>query len=463
MSFIKKLFGSSNSHASELREKDDSPISRRGNEATATPLRPDLEVFFETKANMWHPETNPSGQFPLNMAENNLNWSMMQKKLVEVTKNVPMPKWVSGYTGMRGDSSFLEAMAQFMTDHLTHVKINPDHLASLAGATAIIELTAWILCDAGDVAVIPAPCYPVYTQDIFSKANVERFDLITHHHIEEITDGHPLNIHHLEKTHQELSAKGKRFKMLLITTPDNPTGHIYSEERLIEIAQWCKDRKIHLVVNELYGLSLIDTKHPKISNNYSQHIEFQSFARVMQNQKSDYLHLIYGLSKDFGMSGLRVGFLYSLNESLMKAFANISAPHLVSNYTQWVISEVFRDKRFIKKYIAKNQKKLTESCVIVSESLQKMNIPFVPPRGSLFVWLDMSEFLDANTSEAESELWLSLFNESGVLLTPGVGFGHTKHGQFRLVHPFVNKKTLKEAMKRMEEFVIKKRSGANIK
>jgi len=453
MSIIKKLFGKSESTSTKSPPIYGQSISQRGIEATLTPLRPDLNVFFSAKANIWHPNRNPDGQIPLNMAENNLNWSIMKKKIEEVAGSSKMADWVSGYTGMRGDNAFLEIMAQFLEDQLTHVKMNPDHLTALAGATAIIELTTWILCDAGDVAVIPAPSYPVYTQDIFNKAKVERYDLLTHHDIEEIIHTHPLSITHLNQTYNDLKSKGKKFNMLLLTSPDNPTGHIYSKEKLQQIAEWCITKRIHLVVNELYGLSLIDTKHADIAADYSQHIEFESFARIMNDKKSNYLHMIYGLSKDFGMSGFRVGFLYSLNESLMAAFENISAPHLVSNYAQWILSEVFQDKKFLTTFIKKNQKKLTESYAIVSQSLKKMNIPFVPPHGSLFVWLDMSEFLEEKTSQGESTLWQSLFDDTGILLTPGIGFGHSKMGQFRLVHPFVKKKVLKEAMKRLSEFV----------
>jgi len=147
-----------------------------------TPLRPDMDLFFKAKEDQWHPTTNPDGKFPLNVAENNLCWDLMEEKIQKVFASRPnIPDWVSGYTDMTGDPAFREALASFLSDNLCYTSIDPNHIMTAAGATAIIELAAWILCDEGDVAALPAPCYPVYTQDIFNKAKVQRHDIVTHH------------------------------------------------------------------------------------------------------------------------------------------------------------------------------------------------------------------------------------------------------------------------------------------
>jgi len=95
-----------------------------------------------------------------------------------------------------------------------------------------------------------------------------------------------------------------------------------------------------LIVNEIYGLSIINTKHPAIKNEYQKHRKFVSFAPMMQAKQSPYLHLWYALSKDLGISGFRVGILYTLNETLIKGYDNFNVPHLISNHTQWLLSEI---------------------------------------------------------------------------------------------------------------------------
>ncbi len=435
----------------------ESTLSRRGEIATTTELRTDMALFFEANGDLWHKKKNPDGKFPLNLAENNQSWDLLKSKMEDILKNNSIPDWVSNYTGIIGHPSFLESIAKFMSKHVTRCKINPDHLGASAGSTAVIELCAWVLCNHGDVAILPAPCYPVYTQDIKMKAGVERYDLITHHDISELKSGPLLNTGHLATAVRSLNQKGKIVKFLLLTNPDNPTGLVYSDTQIIQIANWCVKNKIHLIVNELYALSTIDTSHKDLKDAYPDKFKNQSFAQVIHSMNSDYLHMIYGFSKDFGISGMRIGIVYSKNEEFLKAYNNLAAPHMVSNLTQWIVQEVLSDKNFLKRYIKKNIESLTQSYVTVTKTLDKIKIPYAPSRGSLFVWMDLSEFLSENTEEAEQVLWRALYDEQGVLLTPGTGFGHTKRGQFRLVHSFLKENALKEAVKRIKKFVENKR------
>ncbi len=104
-------------------------------------------------------------------------------------------------------------------------------------------------------------------------------------------------------------------------------------------------------------------------------------------------------------------------------------------------------------YVERNQMRLTESYAVVVGAMKRLGIPYAPSRGSLFAWIDLSEFLDGDSDEAEMALWRELFDESGVLLTPGIGFGHSKRGMFRVVYPSVSRPELEVAMERLEGFV----------
>jgi aspartate/methionine/tyrosine aminotransferase len=110
-------------------------------------------------------------------------------------------------------------------------------------------------------------------------------------------------------------------------------------------------------------------------------------------------------------------------------------------------------------YLTRNRKRLTESYAVVVGYLKRLGIPYVPSRGSLFVWIDLSEFMNRDSKDAELELWQELFRATGVLLTPGIGFGHTKRGLFRVVYPCVSIEELKVAMGRIERFVCGRRDG----
>lgn len=436
-----------------------SSLSTRGARAAATPLRLDHAAHREAVADRYHPTDNLDGKLPLNVAENRLSWPDLRARIERVTAEESIPDWVPGYASSRGAFPFRAAAARFLTEHLTGCPIDPAHLSVSAGATGVIEMTSFVLANAGDVAVIPAPCYPVYRRDMGNFAGVERYDLVTHHDPSEIARGPVLGLGDLERARGEIQGSGKRFRMLILTTPDNPTGGIYPIERLDEIADWCIERRIHLVVNEIYGLSLIDTEHPDIRDDYLDEVTFTSFANLMAEKRSDYLHLWYALSKDLGVSGLRLGLAHSRNAAFNEAYANLNLTHSVSNHTQWVMGRVLDDSPFMAAYIARNQERLTESYALAVGYLKRLAIPYVPSRGSLFLWIDLSELMEGDSDDAELGLWRDLFDATGVLLTPGVGFGHTKRGLFRMVYPSVSRDELEVAMERLAGWVGERRAG----
>ena len=246
------------------------PLSQRGEAAINAVLRFDLETFFEAVQNLYHKEDNPEGTFPLNMAENKLSWPVLKAKMRQISSENEIPDWVSNYTSSLGAPEVRQAIASFLSKFLTGCPVDPARMGMSAGATSVIEMTAWVLGNPGDVAVFPAPCYPVYKQDMGNKAGIERYNLVTHHELSEISNRPVLDIHHLEKAFKDIKNQGKRFRFLVLTSPDNPTGRIFEYDKLMEITDWCIERNIHLIVNEIYGLSLINTRHPELKDDYQK-------------------------------------------------------------------------------------------------------------------------------------------------------------------------------------------------
>lgn len=420
-------------------------------------MRVDLDIYYQALENLYHPIDNPKGKFPMNVAENHLCWETLRHKIESVTREKSIPDWVSSYGDPAGVLPFREATAAFLSEFLIGQTISAEHLAFSAGATAVIEMTAFLLGDEGDTAVIPAPSYPVYTADMGTIPGVKRYDLQTHQEVEELADGFLINISQLEAAKAEIESQGSKFRMLVLTSPDNPTGGIYSQEQLQLLSNWCEKNEIHLIVNEIYGLSRIDISHPEISNDYPKPITFVSFANLMAKRKSPFLHLWYSFSKDLGISGFRIGLIHTYNETLLSAYRNAGLSHCISNYTQWVLQEVLEDRVFMKKFITSSQSALTESYLTVIRHLKALNIPYNRSYGSLFVWLDLSKFLQENSDKGQEDLWLEIYEQTGILLTPGVGFGHSKKGLFRMVISGLSHDDLEVAMERLRLFVLGKR------
>ena len=79
--------------------------------------------------------------------------------------------------------------------------------------------------------------------------------------------------------------------------------------------------------------------------------------------------------------------------------------------------------------------------------------PSFPSRGGIFVWIDLSSYLDANKDDAEIALWMNIYKQTGVLLTPGKEFKHLQKGLFRMVYTAVSFDHLKVAVERLSAYL----------
>lgn len=83
----------------------------------------------------------------------------------------------------------------------------------------------------------------------------------------------------------------------------------------------------------------------------------QEHGLDLEDVKS-YVHIIFGLSKDWCASGLRVGCLWTLNARLQAALQNVNAFYGVSGIAQHMIAEMLEDLSFVDKYLKENKRRL---------------------------------------------------------------------------------------------------------
>lgn len=428
------------------------PLSRRGKAAIAQPLRADLDLFFSAMQNRYAAQTNPDGDFTLCVAENLLSWPEMESWLREIAAR-PIPAWVPAYTSITGAPELRQAATAFMTASLSGAAHDPERLAVAAGAAAVIEMTAFLLGDPEDVVVIPGPAYMAYTPDLGNRAQLRRYDL--HPAASEtnipLTTRYTLTTEDLDRAYADL---GEQFRVLLLTQPNNPTGQIYTPAQLTAFIDWCEQREIHLVSNEIYALSLLEQSHLELAPDYPEPATFTSILAQLEKRKSPFVHWWYAISKDFGLSGLRLGLAYTWNEDLLRAWGNHGAAAMASNHTQWLLSEIFRDQSRIDRYMIRSRQRLTHNYVMVVNLLRRHAIPYAPAAGSLFVWIDFSRLLTADTAAAELALWQKIYADTGILLTAPTGMGSPRRGWLRLVYSCLTPEELAVALQRLDAWLI---------
>jgi aspartate/methionine/tyrosine aminotransferase len=240
-------------------------------------------------------------------------------------------------------------------------------------------------------------------------------------------------------------SRGLNPRFVLVTNPNNPLGVIYRPDIIQNIIRWARRRNLHTIMDEIYALST----HKKNDNS------FHSVIRVLDNKLGDDVHFIWSISKDFGASGLRVGFVYSQNSMFIQGLANLNIFSGVGHPMQMVVSELLTDDDFVDMYLDASRERLRESYLICVEKLEEMVLPFVPAEAGMFVYVDFSSLLPEKTMEWEAKLSELLIDHGRLILTPGESQRERMPGMFRICYAWVSQEVLRIGMERMSRIVAK--------
>lgn len=434
---------------------------------------PYWDGFILCLKNPFEKETNPEGYIALCLAENNLIQEELATRLMREGTTISAfseseAYCLQGFLGLprarEALSSFLTRMFWCKSKRLHHVDslttsleslerdsqssqslygksasfIHPDHIAFGAGVHSLLSHLLYIICDAGDTILIPAPYYTGFDYAIKAIAKCVPFPVNMQNPLLGPTEND------LDQSYQKARDRGKTVKILLLTNPNDPLGIVYSPERMKSIVSWARKRKLHVIVDEIYALSV----HSNPPSN------FQSIIRVLNNEMGKDVHQLWGLSKDFGASGFRIGTLYSQNTDLLKALANLNIFSGVSHPMQMILTELLYDDDFINDFLEKSREKLRKGYNLVTRKLDEMVIPYISAQAGLFVYVDFSSLLPEPTFEGEAKFSKLAQDVAHVVLTPGQYQNDSKPGMFRLCYSWVQRETLEVAMERLSYLVL---------
>ena len=311
------------------------------------------------------------------------------------------------------------------TDEEKSNKIKGTNLCVSSGVGAILNSMAHALFNPGDVVIIPAPYYANFVFDFGALAGIRIVAL----HSE-------LNEQNLNKLCDEVCpslGEGERIAGLILTNPHNPLGTIYTKECLKSVIKWANTNDIHVISDEIYALSVYNNKP----------VEFHSVYEILEGELGDYVHILWGFSKDICLGGYRVGVMCSQNRTLLEAMSSIAYFCAVSNPTQIILTNLLQDEQFMNLFLQENRRRLKEACDECINFFKEHDIIYTKPSGGMFIWVNLSNYL--LEGESEDDMFDCLSNEPyKLLLTPGASNETIQPGLFRLCFAFNNLNTTKE-------------------
>ena len=438
VSFSGKILMSPNSSPAIVSQNATSAVSQRG--STLKAVRDDISLFMKGIQDAYHPTDNPHGYLVMLVAENKLMWKEMAQKLEQVQASNPLPSWIFNYGDMGGEDGFKQSMADMM-QHWIQAPVNKTYLRFQDGAGSVLGQIAFALTDPGDGVLTPAPGYIAFEADFGMYTGAKLHWISTR-----AEKGYVPTEVELNEGYDRSVAAGNPPRILIICQPQNPTGVVYSKSDMEFMMNWALDKGLHVVSDEIYALSTFPG------------YQTTSAADIMREKSPDsetYLgdrvHVVAGLSKDWGMSGFRVGSLFTHNAQLLTAIDTIGYYQSVSRYTQFALTGVFSDHDFVSWYIEENRRRLYETYQALKDALDLIQVPLFPSQGAIFAWADFSSYI--LDGQSEKELWMELFNDAKIALTSGESCIASKPGMFRIVYGWPEGGTV--AMKELGHRLVK--------
>ncbi|CAA6818818.1 MAG: Aspartate aminotransferase (EC [uncultured Sulfurovum sp.] len=328
------------------------------------------------------------------------------------------------YTAVPGTPELLQAVADKLKreNGLTYAT---NQIQTNNGAKHSLFNLFQALVDEGDEVIIPAPYWVTYPELVNYAGGVSV--------IIDTDDSTEFKI-----TAEQLKAAiTPKTKMLVLTSPSNPTGAVYSEDELKALAEVLKGTDIFVASDEMYEkLVFGDTKFVAAAS-----ISDDMFERTIT---------INGLSKSAAMTGWRFGYMASAKTELIAAMNKLQSQSTsnINSITQdaaivgldGTIDSVVEEMRVV----------FEARCNEATDLFNAVDgLSVVRPNGAFYLFVNIKE-----VSNDSMQFCKDLLADQGVAVVPGVGFG--SEGYFRFSYA-TDMDTIKEGVRRIEDFLKKQK------
>lgn len=356
-------------------------------------------AHFEVEADAYALD-NPGGYVNLGTADNRLVWDLLEPRL-----QLPPRQPDVHYGLLYGTPRLRAATAALLAP--VWPGVDAEHLVVVSGATAALDVLATTLCDPGEAILVPAPYYAAFDTDLTARSGARLLPVPM-----SATNGFALDPAALDHALTEVRRDGVTVRAIAVTSPSNPVGHVHPAHTVKDLVAVAAAHSVDVIADEIYAHSTFGAE----------------FASLVGEH---HVHGIWGLAKDFGLSGLKVGVLHTKNPEVLAAARALAYFAPVSTHTQALAANLLSDTDWVDGFLAEGRRRLRESATTTMKLLTAGGIGFVEPAGGFSLWVDLRPYL---TDAGEHELWQRILRRGRVNILPGGVFASPEPGWFRLCH-----------------------------
>ncbi|MDP8261850.1 MAG: pyridoxal phosphate-dependent aminotransferase [Candidatus Ancaeobacter aquaticus] len=277
----------------------------------------------------------------------------------------------------------------------------------------------FVLCDTGDEVLIPSPYWLSYPEMVKMAGAVPVF-------VDGSEDAEfKVTVEQLEK------AITPRTRALILNSPSNPTGSVYTKEELMKIADFAIEKNIYVISDEIYDKIIYEDNVYASISSYGQKIK-------------DLLVIVNGVSKTYSMTGWRIGYIAAPVE-IAKAVSNLQS-HSTSNPTSFAqygaVEALMGDQSCITNKVTEFKKRRD---YMMGRFENMKNLSCVTPLGAFYTFPNI-----AKTGKTSTEIAGELLDSVHVAVVPGVAFGRDENIRLSFATSMEN---IEKGLDRIEKYL----------
>lgn len=329
----------------------------------------------------------------------------------------------NGYTAATGIPELKAAICNKLHQD-NGLSYRQENIVVSNGAKHCISNILFAICNPGDEVIIPSPYWVSY-YELVRMASAEPV----------LVNGMASNDFKVTPESLEKAVTTKT-KAIMINSPNNPTGSVYTEKELRAIGEIAVANDLYIISDEIYEKLIYDRKHVSIAS-----LDSRFFVRTI---------VINGLSKAYAMTGWRIG--YSASSAEVAKMITKMQSHQTSNpntIAQYAAVEALT-----------GDQSAIETMRVAFQSRRDMmadlldNIPhiqYIKPEGAFYIMVDVSSFYnESNQIHGSLDFSAKLLEEQMVAVIPGIAFGADDY--IRLSYA-TNRETIEKGLKRIQTFL----------
>ena len=327
----------------------------------------------------------------------------------------------SHYGPVKGILSLREAICNQMPGY------TPDEIIVSVGAKQAICNAVMVLVDEGDEVIVPTPCWVSYSEMVKLAGGTNVFVKTTADADYKLTAA------------QLKEAITERTKLLILCSPNNPTGSVYTKEEIAGLVEVLKaNPNIFVIVDEIYSAIVF----------YGAN----DLASERMSELGERIIAINGVSKAYAMTGYRIGWMACHNKEVVKACDTLQGQYLTC---ACIVAQKAVEAALIgsQECVAEMRKEYAKRRELILSLLNEIpDVTYIEPNGAFYVFPDVSKYYGSSFGErkiANSDDMVNyLLDEAHVACVAGSAYGEDTCIRLSFA---TNEANIREGVKRIKE------------